>query len=360
MDVQCPRCLAKGSLDERRIGERIENVRCPVCGHKFPIQDVLKPRHSTSVSYLDTGTNKIVFHGRGGEIFGIQVLNTLFTVLTLGVYKFWGKTKIRRYLYSSTELLGDRFVYHGTGKELLVGWCKAMGILAGTYGTVTGLVFFVHPLFNVVFPIFVVVAIPYAMIGSMRYRLSRTSWRNIRFSFRGPTRSGIGTFLKGFFLQAITLGFYQPYFHTRMRSYWINHSFFGDTPFRYDGSGRDLIGKYIIAVPLGILTLGIYWFWYQAMVERYDWEHTSFSGIRFSSNITGGRLLALTLTNILLFVSTLGIALPWIRVRTIRFKCSCLSLHGKIDFEGIRQDALSAKAVGEGLADYMNIDAGIF
>ena len=48
----------------------------------------------------------------------MQIVNVCLTILTLGVYHFWGKAKVRRYLFSHTAFAGDRFAYHGTGKEL--------------------------------------------------------------------------------------------------------------------------------------------------------------------------------------------------------------------------------------------------
>jgi len=50
----------------------------------------------------------------------------LFTLGTLGVYYFWAKTRTRRFLFSQTEFAGDRFAYHGTGRELLIGTLKAL------------------------------------------------------------------------------------------------------------------------------------------------------------------------------------------------------------------------------------------
>ncbi len=74
------------------------------------------------------------FVGNAGALFGIQLVNLLLTVVTLGIYSFWGKTRVRGYLWSQTEFEGDRFAYHGTGKELLIGWLKAFAILFVLFG----------------------------------------------------------------------------------------------------------------------------------------------------------------------------------------------------------------------------------
>jgi len=63
----------------------------------------------------------IGFHGTGGGLFKIMLINWILTLLTLGIYSFWGKTKVRRYLCEQSSFAGDRFYYHGTGGELFKG-----------------------------------------------------------------------------------------------------------------------------------------------------------------------------------------------------------------------------------------------
>jgi hypothetical protein len=73
--------------------------------------------------------NKPSFHGTGGTLFGIYIVNLILSILTLGIYHFWGKTRILNYIYNQCELMAERFSYHGTGWELFMGWLKAMGII---------------------------------------------------------------------------------------------------------------------------------------------------------------------------------------------------------------------------------------
>ena len=60
--------------------------------------------------------------GRVGELLPIVLLNALLNILTLGFYRFWARTRVRRFLWGNTALLGDRFEYTGTGAELLKGF----------------------------------------------------------------------------------------------------------------------------------------------------------------------------------------------------------------------------------------------
>jgi uncharacterized membrane protein YjgN (DUF898 family) len=69
-----------------------------------------------------------VYDGKLGELYGIFLSNLLWTLLTLTVFRFWAKTRMRRYLWSRTSLNGDRFEYTGTGGELFVGFMIVMPI----------------------------------------------------------------------------------------------------------------------------------------------------------------------------------------------------------------------------------------
>ncbi|HYP18040.1 MAG TPA: DUF898 family protein, partial [Opitutus sp.] len=46
-----------------------------------------------------------IFHGSVREYFRIWIVNTLLTILTLGVFSAWAKVRKRRYLRGNTELL---------------------------------------------------------------------------------------------------------------------------------------------------------------------------------------------------------------------------------------------------------------
>ena len=71
----------------------------------------------------------LTYDGRAGRLFGLGVTVMFLSLITLGFYRFWGKTRIRRYLWSRVSLMGDRFEYTGTGKELFFGFIIALGVL---------------------------------------------------------------------------------------------------------------------------------------------------------------------------------------------------------------------------------------
>ena len=285
------------------------------------------------------------------------------TVITLGVYYFWAKVKVRKYLSSESEFEGDRFAYHGTGRELLVGFLKAV-LFFGVPLLILGILreFLVRtPVLRVVLELVIYTAVfllvPVAIVGARRYRLSRTSWREIRFSFRGRALDFIKLFVTGSALSSITFGLYYPFFDTRRHGFLVSQSYFGNQKFTFDGEGRKLFGSFLLTILLSLPTLGLIWFWYQAKKRRYFWEHTSFATIRFRSTVTGRRLFLLSVGNLVLLIVTLGFGFPWIMVRTVRFAYKYVTLEGPLDLSGIQQDAQAATATGEALASFL--DAGL-
>ena len=54
-------------------------------------------------------------------------------MFTLGIYRFWLTTDVRRFLWSNTEVAGESFEYTGTARELLLGFLIAVAILVPLY-----------------------------------------------------------------------------------------------------------------------------------------------------------------------------------------------------------------------------------
>ena len=81
--------------------------------------------------------NKIQYDGKTRKIFRIWLKNIMFTFMTLGIYSFWGKTNLRKYVYGLFSLDGDRFEYAGTGGELFKGFLKTLPILVIIFGPIT-------------------------------------------------------------------------------------------------------------------------------------------------------------------------------------------------------------------------------
>jgi len=336
-----------------------------------------------------------MFHGTGSVLFSIFILNVLKTITTLGVYYFWGKIKTRQFVWGRMEAAGDRFGYHGTGLELLLGWLKAALLFGTIIATQVVLEFTGHPAIEaMVIWLGFACLVPLAQIGSARYRLSRSSWRGIRFSFRGSVKPFFLLSIRGMILSAVTLGVFVPFYECEARRYLMDHSKLGNVSFGFDGSPKKLLRIYVthsIAGILGLVCLATVAFMGRDMLSaqeeqtakafgivffipfillyglitvsltarrrRFYWDHTYFGTARFKTTVTTGNLLRLYVVNFLLFIVTLGLASPWITVRSRQYDCTHLTLTGALDLDSIRQDVQTATATAEELGGFLDVDA---
>src|SRR6476659_894186 len=73
------------------------------------------------------------FLGQRRFYWRLLIRGAVLLMFTLGIYRFWLVTDIRRFLWSNTELAGESFEYTGTARELLLGFLIAMAILIPFY-----------------------------------------------------------------------------------------------------------------------------------------------------------------------------------------------------------------------------------
>src|SRR6188768_4566381 len=75
----------------------------------------------------------ISFSGGRGEFRRLVTRGAFLELITVGFYRFWLATDIRRHLWSNTHIDGDAAEYTGRGKELLIGFLFALAILVPVY-----------------------------------------------------------------------------------------------------------------------------------------------------------------------------------------------------------------------------------
>lgn len=312
---------------------------------------------------------ELKFFGKGSEYFSILIVNWLLTVITLGFYYPWARARKIQYMYGATALNDDRFAFHGTGKEMFRGFIKVIlfyillivllysaiilsngGENVGIY--LTGLILF-YLLFLSVLPLMI--------HGAYRYRMSRTSWRGIRFGYRGSKSELYGKFFKWLGLTIITFGIYSAWFEINQRKYLIGNVRGGDAKFQYRGNGGDLFVIYLLGYLLTILTLGIYSFWWLKNIYNYYIDNISIhkddKEILLKSTVTGGGVFKLSIVNLLITVFTLGLGYAWVEIRTKKFYTENIKLSGDIDANTLQQtEDIYTDATGEDAADFFDID----
>ena len=147
----------------------------------------------TSLEYTESPTTqRFLFTAKGGDFFGLAMKSIFLSIITLGIYWFWAKVEITKFLYNNTKFQGYSFDYHATGKEKFIGFLKGLGILfvfglfnfvviwvlTKIFGDSTAQIISTFIIYLVVFSV-----LPIIIIVALRFRLSRTSFNGIRFQF---------------------------------------------------------------------------------------------------------------------------------------------------------------------------------
>ncbi|MBI2879998.1 MAG: DUF898 domain-containing protein [Candidatus Tectomicrobia bacterium] len=301
-------------------------------------------------------------HSAGGDLFVIFIVNALLKLITLGIYHFWGKTRVRRYLWSQSAFDRERFEYDGLGQQLFFGFLKALGAmipLVALYAFLQAILVPVQPVLGGLMAVLLLLGV-YVLTGvgsysARRYLLSHTRWRSIRFAQSGFAWAFAKKYLGYGLLALITLGLWWPYRRHRLLDYKVNHTWFGSERFTYDGWGGDLFARFLWTYLLTIPTLGLIWLWYLAAEYRYIARHTRLGSLQFELDYTGGQLLWLRISNWLLVLVTLGLAYPWALLRSFRFLCDRLSVTGQLEYAAIAQSAGQVPTSGEGLAEIFGV-----
>lgn len=302
------------------------------------------------------------FRGSGGELFGIYIVNMILTAVTLGIYSFWARVKIQKFLYQNTYLLDENFDYHATGKELFVGFLKGLGVVIAAIVALMIVSFILTSIIGetgaliatLLFYIGIIAAIPFLLVGSTRFHQARSSWRNLRFHFSGTPQALQKDFYVGLLLTVVTLGIYGPWFALKMRTFFTNHSNYGSEAFHFSGEndGLELFKIYLVGFLLTIVTLGIYGSWLQASLTRFYAERTSVQGRSFRSDITGGQIFVTTLVVLLMVVFSLGLAFPWAIIKLQKLYLETTAIEGALDLDRIagRKDS-GASSLSDGIGD---------
>ena len=210
------------------------------------------------------GYERVDYAGRPGLV-GLLSKTFFLILVTLGIYRFWAATKLRRYLWSNIQIGGDGLEYTGTGRELFLGFLIALAFLAPlSIAYVVVLAAFgagqsslsarsrlqLATYFAVLF-----ILLQVALFRSRRYRLSRTLWRGIYAGQDGSTWHYLWLFLAYGVLTAVTLGVALPWMQVALERYKLNHTWFGDHEMSIDAKGSALLPRWLVVIACVLLPI---------------------------------------------------------------------------------------------------------
>jgi uncharacterized membrane protein YjgN (DUF898 family) len=224
------------------------------------------------------------FRGLPRVLWRLLARGAVLLMFTLGIYRFWLTTDVRRFLWSNTELAGESFEYTGTARELLLGFLIAIAILvplysfffflalgAGRVGDLAGLIAFIA----------LTLLGHYAVYRARRHRLSRTIYRGVRFHQTGSAWRYAICALIWWTLILLTLGLAYPLAQSRLERFKMGHTFFGNLPGRFEGSAGHLLLRGFVLWLLAVVpfTVGLI-----ATLMAIDW--TALAGFTSTDDAT--------------------------------------------------------------------------
>ena len=231
----------------------------------------LRQAVTEAAPYHPPASGEIKFLGKDAVYWRLLIRGAVLLLCTLGIYRFWLTTDVRRFLWGNSEIAGNGLEYTGTALELLVGFLIAVAILLpinalfflaaldlGLIGKLSGVVAF----------LLLALLGQFAIYRARRYRLSRTIYRGVRFYQTGSAWAFAFYALAWWGLVALTLGLAYPWAQKSLERFKMRHTYYGDLPGYFEGSALSL---FLRGLPLWLLVVGPLAGGLAAAVYGVDW-----------------------------------------------------------------------------------------
>lgn len=182
------------------------------------------------------------FAGKRNDVFILAFKTGLLSIVTLGFYRFWMKTRLRRYYWSAIRPGGHGLEYVGDPWEKLLGFFIAVVILTFYIGIFNLLLMFVSfsvfssswvgylASFAGVVPLWF-----YARYRARRYVLSRTRWRGVRFGLEKGAWGYSVRAMAHWLITILTLGLLWPRMTFWLEKYRTDRTYLGSSRLHQGG-----------------------------------------------------------------------------------------------------------------------------
>lgn len=308
---------------------------------------------TTDISGGAAGGLDVTYTGQRNEMFKLAFKTGLLTIVTLGIYRFWQKTRLRKYIWSNAKAGGDGFEYTGTGLEKLLGFLVAIVFLAVYLGIIQMVLFYfglsvmvdpenaspaqiVGQVVAIYISFFAVLPfLLFAAYRSRRYKMGRTRWRGIRFAMDKGAWGYVWRAIAHGLLSIVTLGIMLPRQTFYLEKYMTDRSHFGDAKFEQNGNWKKLypamkhlaigIALLVLAVMLAAMEIeilaaicgvvGYFWMFFGSIYFSvrsfaYLTENKTLETVRFQANPRTGTVIKYILLGTLLMIAVgIGAAL---------------------------------------------------
>ena len=331
---------------------------------------------------------RVQFTGTAQEYFRIWIVNTLLTIVTLGVYSAWAKVRTKQYFYRNTVLDGTSFEYLANPIQVLKGRLIAAAALAALFGSQ-----YYSPVLYGVVVLLLLLASPWVFVKALAFNARNSAFRNIRFAFAGRVGEAAGLYFGMMLLHVFTCGLAYPYVQWRLTSFAVWRHYYGDQQFTWVSKSGDYYRAYLLALAMTLpaylvlfgviaaaadpgnpgamsslmvpLTVFIYAYllipgaFLRAKLSNLLYGGTRIGQHELACDQRGVDVLKLYAVNALAIVVSLGLLIPWAKIRLAQYRASRLTLlaFGSLSAAKLLDD--QTNAVGEGLSDLGDFDVGI-
>ena len=192
----------------------------------------------------------------------ITIVNFLLGVVTLTLFRFWAKARVRRHIWSCIHINGEPLEYTGTGGELFRGFLMVFGLFILPYVVISALLgLWAGPNNPAIaglqglFFLLVYLLWGFAIYKQRKYQLSRTLWRGIRGTLAGSAMVYSLTYFGAMLAKAMSLGWATPVMDTVLQEQMIGNMQFGDITFKFKGRAGKLYPTYALCWCLTLLAI---------------------------------------------------------------------------------------------------------
>ena len=198
----------------------------------------------------DKQSDWIVFIQRGGkDLTNMSIRGVMLMVATIGLYRFWFVSDLRRFFWSRTLVDDSPLEYTGRGLELFIGFLIAVAILLPLGLGLFGLSLISQTaaiIGNISYFIILMFLGQYALFRARRYRLNRTTWRGLRLHLTGSAWKYAFMSMGWSILAILTLGLVWPWASASLERFRVNHTWYGNLRFSSDASWSDIIKPFMV------------------------------------------------------------------------------------------------------------------
>ncbi len=344
--------------------------------HGLPPISAATPEMTTQeVKTPSYRTSTVEFSGKGGEFFGIWIVNILLTIVTLGIYSAWAKVRTQQYFFGHTKVDGHAFRYLATPIQILKGRLLAFAVIA-VFSLLTQLI----PVFALVFAFAAIFVMPWLLVQGIKFNLRMTAYRNVRFGFHGTYGGAFLNFIVFPIIAVFTFYLLMPYVLKRMDKFVYENVSFGGRKMQVNTIGGTYyeavfkaffatLGAFIVfaivlaifagitglAIPSGdvsalggvmaivfgavyilgyVLVIALSQAIYRATIRNHVFASSELEGVaKFKSSVDVFDYCILLASNYLMIAFSLGLAYPVAKVRHAAYLASLteVSVNSEID-----------------------------